>query len=57
MASPSETEDFISILAPYDPEAANSIQEKHANGIDVLDELYEALCVHDEYAADAYRSL
>jgi|KBSMisStandDraft_5_1062788.scaffolds.fasta_scaffold353950_2 hypothetical protein len=51
-----KTTEFILILANYDPEEAKRIEERHQNGIDVLDELYEALCVHDELAAEAYNS-
>lgn len=54
MANHSDTEHYLDILAAYDPEAAAEIRERHRNGIDVLDELYEMLSVHDELAAEAY---
>jgi len=48
------TTEFILILANYDPVEAKKIQSQHDNGIDVLDQLYEELSIHDELAAEEY---
>lgn len=44
--------EFIDILDAY--EKAGDLREKFVNGIDITDELYERLSVHDEIAAEGF---
>jgi hypothetical protein len=43
---------FMDILDAY--ENADELRERFMNGIDITDELYDRLCVHDELAAEAF---
>lgn len=43
---------FIDILAAY--EDVDDLKERTMAGMDITDELYERLCVHDEMAGEAF---
>lgn len=54
MSTLSQAQEYLGILEAYAPEEAQEISARERAGIDITDELYEALCVHDELAAEGF---
>jgi hypothetical protein len=54
MSTLDQAQEYLLILEAYAPEQAREISARERAGIDITDELYEALCVHDELAAEGF---
>lgn len=44
--------EYLLLLANYDAGTARDIERRYQAGMDITDELYEQLCIHDELAAE-----